>query len=72
MQCEVHWLAGIKYLDSEGTRVDRREQLGDFDNKTDAIYAMAEAGLTRDQWGYWSSPYCQGYITRVLKEIKNV
>lgn len=70
VQCEVHWRAVVNYLDSSGTQVIKRELIGDFEAELNANYAMADAGLTRDSWGNWRGSFCDGTVTRVLKEIK--
>lgn len=67
--CEIHYYATIEYLDSSGTFVNSREDLGDFEDRGDAARALAAAGMTLKEYG-WEGNYSRGHISRVLKEIK--
>lgn len=69
VQCEVRWVAAVGYSGTE-LPPSRYEPLGEFETEGDAARALAEAGLTRREYG-WYGPYAYGHISRVLKEIKS-
>lgn len=64
----VKWIAEVSYLDGSCTVIQRRDIIGEFEDKIDAEYALAEAGLTRKSWG-WEGPYCTGSVVRMLDEL---
>lgn len=67
--CEVRWIASIGYSGNELPPTNYKV-IGEFEDKGDAERALAEAGLTRREWGGWSNGYAHGSIARVLKEIE--
>jgi hypothetical protein len=67
--CEVRWFASIGYSGNE-LPPSEYKVLGEFEDRGDAERALAEAGLTRREWGSWTGCYAYGNIQRVLKEIE--
>jgi hypothetical protein len=69
VQCEVRWIAVVGYSGTE-LPPSRYATVGEFETEGDAARALAESGLTRNEWG-WRSPSGYGYgsINRVLMEI---
>lgn len=65
--CEVRWIASIGYSGCE-LPPSEYKSLGEFEDKGDAERALAEAGLTRREYG-WRSDYGYGRIVRYLKEV---
>ena len=70
VQCEVIWVASVEALDGSGNPSSRHTKLGDFEDKGDACRALAEYGLTLDEFGWWTGNYMLGTVTRTLKEIR--
>ena len=68
VQCKVHWHAG--YHVSGNETLGTPYSLGEFETEGDACRAFAEAGFTRKENNTWVAPYSQGYISRILKEIR--
>lgn len=66
--CEVRWIASVGYSGNELPPTDYKI-LGEFEDKGDAERALAEAGLTRKEYGWYGS-YSYGRIDRILKEIE--
>lgn len=66
--CEVRWIASVGYSGNE-LPPTKYDMIGEFETKGDAERALAEAGLTRKEYG-WYGRYSYGRIDRVLKEIK--
>ena len=66
--CEVRWIASVGY---SGDELPPRNYkiIGEFETEGDACRALAEAGLTRKDWG-WTGGYKYGNIERVLRENK--
>mgnify|MGYP006267157727 CR=1 FL=1 len=68
VQCEVIWIATIGYSGNE-LPPSNWETIGEFEDEGDACRALAEAGLTRQEYGFWKGAYSSGYIKRTLKEL---
>lgn len=70
VQCEVRWVASINALDGSGTPTNNYITLGEYEDKGDACRALAEYGLTLDEFGFWIGNYIMGTVSRTLKEIE--
>ena len=68
---EVRWVASIGYSGNE-LPPTKWEVIGEFEDRGDAERALAEAGLTRREWGSWTGGYAHGSIARVLREIEEL
>ena len=68
VQCEVRWVAVVGH---SGTELPPQswENIGEFETEGDACRALAEAGLTRHEYG-WKGNYSYGRVERRLKELK--
>lgn len=66
--CEIRWIAAVGFSGTE-LPPSQYETIGEFETKGDAERALAEAGLTRREYG-WSGDYSYGSIQRILREIK--
>lgn len=67
--CEIRWIASIGHSGNELPPTEYK-LLGEFEDLGDAERALADAGLTRREWGGWGNGYAYGRINRVLKEIE--
>ena len=70
VKCEVRWVATINEQNGSGGPTNKYRRLGEFEDKGDACRALAEYGLTLDEFGFWIGNYITGSISRELKEIE--
>lgn len=68
IQCEVRWIALVGHSGNE-LPPSSWEIIGEFEDEGDAYRALAEAGLTRQEYGFWKGAYSYGHVKRTLKEL---
>ena len=70
VQCEVRWVASVGYSGNE-LPPSNFEVIDEFEDEGDACRALAEAGLTRAEFGFWHGGYAHGYVQRTLRELND-